>query len=57
MVETKLQEYWDNRVDCSALAAAILAEQKDVTRSIDGMHVRGYSTTWPDGVSDLFPGV
>ena len=56
-VETQLQEYWYNRFDCSPLAAAILAEQKDVTRSINGMHVRGYSTSWRDVVSDLFPGV
>lgn len=56
-LEAQVQRYWDNRVDSSALAAAILAEQRDVTQSIIRMHVRGYSTTWRDVVSDLLPGV
>lgn len=56
-LEAEVLKYWDNRVDGSALAAAILAEQRDVTQSIIGMPVRGYSTTWQDVVSDLFPGV
>jgi hypothetical protein len=56
-LEAQVLRYWDNRVDGSALAAAILAEQRDVTQSIIRMHVRGYSTTWHDVVSDLFPGV
>jgi hypothetical protein len=56
-LEEQVRRYWDNRLDGSALAAAILAEQEDVTQSIITMHVRGYSTTWRDVVSDLFPGI
>jgi hypothetical protein len=56
-LEEQVRLYWYNRRDGSALAAAILAEQEDVTQSIIRMHVRGYSTTWRDVVSDLFPGV
>lgn len=57
LLEAQVRRYWDNRADGSALAAAILAEQRDVTKRIIGMHVRGYSTTWKDVVSDLLPGV
>jgi len=56
-LEAQVLRYWDNRVDGSSLAAAILAEQREITQRIIGMHVRGYSTTWHDVVSDLFPGV
>ena len=56
-LEAQVLRYWDNRVDASALAAAILAEQRNVTQGIIGTHVRGYSTTWHDVVSDLLPGV
>jgi hypothetical protein len=54
-LEHELLEYWDHRLDCSHLVAAILAEEQNLTRRILGMHVRGYSTTWRDAVSDLFP--
>ena len=56
-LEAQVLRYWDNRVDGSALAAAILAEQRKITQNLIGMHVRGYSTTWRDVVNDLFPGV
>ena len=37
------------------LEIAILSEAEDLTSSLLGMHVRGYSTTSHDFVSDLFP--
>jgi hypothetical protein len=52
-----MQAYWDDRLDSSRIAAAILAEQRDITQALLAMHVRGYSTTWRDVVSDLVPGV
>jgi hypothetical protein len=37
------------------LAAELLTQEERVARSILGMNVHGYSTTWHDILSDLLP--
>ena len=51
---TRFRQYW-LRGDIVGIEMAILSEQERLTRSIVGMHARGYSTTWRDVVGDLFP--
>lgn len=54
-LETLFRQYLKRHDVIESLEVEILTEEEKLMRSLLGMHVRGYSTTWRDFVSDLVP--
>jgi hypothetical protein len=51
----RFRQYLKNRHMIEGLEMEIILEEEKLMTSLLAMHVRGYSTTWRDFVSDLFP--